>query len=186
MPRPTDPHAIRRAGSRTTDEDAVSSPDETALEADAPPAPRWFQRVLPVTGLLVALVVLAALVSPAFRDEVALSTSRQSQSYVELYFARSAAPNGQAVCAGNGKSARVRFVIASHLEERQAVAFRVALDPDAKGKRTHRRVGSVRVTPGAAFEVRKSFARPRRGYTVSVRLPAFDQELRAHCPGRRR
>jgi hypothetical protein len=164
----------------------VSSPDETAPEAGAPTTPRWFQRVLPVSGLLVALVVLAALVSPAFRDEVALSTSRQSQSYVELYFARSAAPNGQAVCAGQARSARVRFVIASHLGERQAVAFRVSLDPAAKGKRIHRRAGSVRVTPGAAFEVKKSFARPRGAYTVSVELPAFGQQLRAHCPGRRR
>jgi hypothetical protein len=104
---------------------------------------------------------------------------------VELYFARSARPNGQAVCAGKGRSARVRFVIASHLEERQAVAYRVVLDPAAKGKRTQRRAASARVTPGAAFEVRKSFARPRGGYTVSVSLPAFGQQLRAHCPGRR-
>ncbi len=104
---------------------------------------------------------------------------------MELYFARSAGPNGQAVCARKGKAARVRFVIASHLEERQAVAYRVSLDPAAKGKRTLRRAGSARVTPGAAFEVRKSFARPRRGYTVSVSLPAFGQQLRAHCPGRR-
>ena len=38
----------------------------------------------------------------------------------------------------------------------------MSLDPAAKGKRTQRRAGSARVTPGAAFEVRKSFARPRQ------------------------
>ena len=48
-----------------------------------------------------------------------------------------------------------------------------------------RRAGTARVTPGTSFEVTKSFAVPRRqGYTVSVRLPAFDQQLRAHCSGR--
>ena len=158
---------------------------EDAPEAETPDAPRWYQRVLPVSAAAVALVALVALVVPAFRDQVALSVSRQSQPYVELYFARSTAPNGQAVCTRKGSAVLVRFVIASHLERRQAVAYRVAVDPVGKRSRPMRKAGSLRVTPGTTPEVRASFVVPRRqGYTVSVALPVFDQALRARCPGR--
>jgi hypothetical protein len=160
-------------------------PEETEPARGAEQAPRWYQRVLPVTGLAVALIAVAALVSPAVRDQVSLSTSRQDQPYVELYFARAASQTGQAVCTTKGASARVRFVVASHLDDRQAVAYRVSVDPTAKGRRTQRRHGSVRVTPGALVEVRKAFSLPGRGYTVSVRLPALRQLLRARCPGAR-
>lgn len=153
--------------------------------ADAKPAPRWFERVLPMTALGVAAVGIAALLIPGLGDQAALSTSRQPQPYVELYFAHSSAPNGQAVCTAKGAKAYVRFVVDSHLEERQAVAYRVVLAPAAKGAKTLREAGSVRVTPGTRAAVTRTFARPRGAYTVSVRLPALDQQLRAHCPGRR-
>ena len=149
------------------------------------PAPRWFQRVLPVAGLALALVALASLVVPAFRDQVELSTSRQPEPYVELYFARSAAPTGQAVCTAHAGRAVVRFVIGSHLADEQPVAYRIAVDPVARSARTSRAAGSVRVVPGASAVVTKAFVRPRRGYTVSVSLPAQGQQLRAHCPGQR-
>ena len=149
------------------------------------PAPRWFERVLPMTAVAVALIGVAAILVPGFRDQLDLSTSRESQPYVELYFARSTAANGQAVCTTRGNKALVRFVVGSHLEKRQGVAYRVALDPNAKRTKTLRQVGSVRVTPGTSVEVAKWFPRPRGAYTVSVRLPALDQQLRAHCPGRR-
>ena len=149
------------------------------------PAPRWFQRVLPVTGLALALVALATLLVPAFRDQMELSTSRQPEPYVELYFARSAAPNGQAVCTAQGGRAVVRFVVGSHLAKEQSVAYRVVVDPVAKGVPTSRARGSVRVDPGASAPVTKALVRPRRGYTVSVSLPALGQQLRAHCPGQR-
>jgi hypothetical protein len=161
----------------------VQSP-ETAPEQDAP-APRWFQRVLPVTVLGVVLIGIAALLVPAFGDQVELSTSRQSQPYVELYFQRTAGKTAQAVCTTKGTSALVRFVVASHLEKRQAVAYRVSMSPAAKGAKAQRRAGAVRVTPGTAVEVGKSFVLPRKAYTVSVSLPALGQQLRAHCPGRR-
>ena len=162
---------------------------ETSAPGGAPdgaPAPRWYQRVLPVTGLAVLLLALAALAIPAFRDQVELSTSRQSQPYVELFFARSAAETGQATCLAKGAKAYVRFVVASHLDDRQSVAYRISMVPTTKGAKAARRAGAVRITPGTSAMVTKSFARPRQGYTVSVRLPALDQQLRAHCPGRSR
>jgi negative regulator of sigma E activity len=160
----------------------VESP-ETAPE-QATPAPRWFERALPMTVLAVVLIGVAALLVPAFRDQVELSTSRQSQPYVELYFQRTPGRTAQAVCAAQGAAAQVRFVVASHLDDRQGVAYRIAVTPHGKGK-VQRRAGTVRVTPGTAVEVRKAFARPRGGYTVSVRLPALGEQLRAHCAGRR-
>jgi hypothetical protein len=157
-------------------EDIVTSPERA-------PA-RWFQRVLPVSGLVVLLIALAAVVVPSFRDQLELSLSRQPQPYVELYFARSVPAGGQAVCSRSGSTVRVRFVVASHLEHRQAVAYRVVVDPAAKGERTMRKGGSLRTAPGRATGTRTTFALPRRqGYTVSVTLPALHQQVRAHCPG---
>jgi hypothetical protein len=169
----------QRASSSYPEEEAVET-----LESAPEPNARWFQRVLPVTALAVALIGVAALLFPTFRDQVELSMSRQSQPYVELYFHRRAGKAAQVVCTTKGSTARVRFVVASHLDKRQAVAYRVSLVPTAKGAKAQRKAGSVRVTPSTAVEVRTSFVRPRQGYTVSVRLPALDQQLRAHCPGR--
>jgi hypothetical protein len=170
----------QRASSSYPEEEAVETP-ESAPEQKA----RWFQRVLPVTALAVVLIGVAALLIPTFRDQVELSTSRQSQSYVELYFHRTGGKAAQVMCTTKGSTVRVRFVVASHLDKRQALAYRVLLVPTAKGAKAQRKAGSVRVTPGTAVEVGTSFVRPRKGYTVSVRLPALDQQLRAHCPGQR-
>jgi len=159
---------------------------EDAPEQETPDAPRWYQRVLPVSAAAVVLLAIIAFVVPAFRDQIALSVSRQSQPYVELYFAPSTAANGQAVCTRKGSAVLVRFVVASHLDRRQAIAYRVTVDPVGKSARPMRKAGSGRVTPGTSPEVRSSFAVPRRlGYAVSVTLPAFGQELRARCEGRR-
>lgn len=163
-----------------------AEPQQDAPEQQQPDAPRWFQRVLPVTGLVIAVIALAALVVPAFRDEVKASVSRQSQQYVELYFARSVGPVAQIVCQRRGSAVGVRFVIASHLERSQAVAYRVAVDPTGKGQRTLRRAGSARTFPKKPTEVKTVFTLPRgAGYTVSVSLPALGQQLRARCSGRR-
>jgi len=166
---------------------ADPQPQQSAPEQETPDAaPRWFQRVLPVTGLVILVLVLATLLVPSFRDQVKLSVSRQSQPYVELYFARSAGPVAQIVCQRRGPAVGVRFTIASYLERAQAVAYRVSVDPVGKGQRALRRAGSARTFPGKPTEVRKVIALPRgTAYTVSVSLPAFGQQLRAHCSGKR-
>ena len=149
---------------------------------DAPAASRWFQRVLPLSAVVAVLIALAALVSPAFRDQVELSTSRKAQPFVALYFARTT-DGAQVVCSRKGRSVRVLFDVASHLEKQQRLAYRVSVT--AKGTKAQRKAGSVQPAPGATTQVQKSFALPRNaGYTVSVRLPALDQQLRAHCSGR--
>ncbi len=161
----------------------MDSSEDTGPAPEAP-APRWFQRVLPTTLVGAAVVGLVALVVPAFQDQVALSVSHRPQSYVELYFARAAGSGPQVVCARRGGSVRVRFTVASHLDRPQAVAYRAAVDPSAGAASTRRASGSVPLTPGASHEVRRSFRVPRGdAYTVSVRLPALDQRLHAHCPG---
>lgn len=150
---------------------------------DAPTASRWFQRVLPLSAVVVVLIALAALVSPAFRDQVELSTSRKAQPFVALYFART--PDGaQVVCSRHKTKVRVRFDVASHLEKQQRLAYQVSVA--AKGAKAQRRAGSVQPAPGTTSRVSKAFVVPRhQGYIVSVRLPALDQQLRAHCSGRR-
>jgi hypothetical protein len=164
----------------------VDTPDQTGPAPDAPPATRWFQRVLPTTALGLAILGLAVLVVPGFRDQVELSVSRQPQPFVELYFAQPAPHLPQVVCARHGDSARVRFALTSHLQRAQAVDYRVAVAPSLRGARTQREQGTVRVVPGESRDVTTSFTLRRgTGYTVSVRLPGLDQQLQARCPGRR-
>ena len=134
------------------------------------------------------LVALAALVVPAFRDQVALSTEPPARSPTSS--STSPAPpraDGQAVCTAKGAKARVRFVVGSHLERAAGGRLPGRRSPrPRKGAQTVREAGSVRVTPGtrAGGHAGRSPG-PARRYTVSVRLPALDQQLRAHCPGRR-
>ena len=131
--------------------------------------PRWWQRVLPVTALALALVALAALAVPGFRDQVRLSASHQPEPYVELYFAR-AADGTQLVC-----TSQVRFTIASHLDEASDLAYEVTVD----GKTTQ---GTATVEPGKTAEVHETAAH-QGAYDVSVLLPASGDKLSAHCPG---
>jgi hypothetical protein len=136
---------------------------------------RWYQRVLPVSGLVLAVVALAALVVPGFRDQIALSASHQSDPYVELYFARSPAGT-QLVCTTSGGKVDVRFAVTSHLAYEQDVAYAVSV----RGKH---KTGTVTVKPGDTGEVAASLPRPSGGYDVQVHLPDLDQQLQAHCPG---
>jgi hypothetical protein len=167
--------------------DSVDTEPQQADPEQGTPAPRrWFERVLPVTGLALLVIALAALVVPAFRDQVKLSISRQDEPYVELYFARRTGPVAQVVCLRRGSTVGVRFVIASHLEKTRRVAYRVTLDPAAKGRRTLHKAGSAGTTPGTPREVRTTFTLPKREpYTLTVTLPARRQQLRAHCAGAR-
>lgn len=160
-----------------------STDDTSPLSADST-APRWFRRVLPILTIGVAVVGLAALLVPAVRDELALSTSQQPERYVELYFPRAATTGAPITCVHRGGKVLVRFAVASHLERRQNVSYRVSVNPQEKGQRTRSRTGLARVTPGATLLVRERLSLPRRlEFRVSVSLPAFDQRLRAHCQG---
>lgn len=148
----------------------------------APVRTRWHRRVLPVTGLVLALLAVAALVSPGFRDQVALSVTRQPQPFVELWFTQTAQyAEAGTRCLRDGDSLGVAFTVASHLEEPETLEFQVAVDGAADGAGTQR--GSLDLDPGEARDVRVWVTAPDdRAQTVTVRLPALDQELRARCP----
>lgn len=161
----------------------TEQPESEAQETRTPAAP-WYQRVLPVTGVLLLVLALAAVVPP-FRDQLKLSLSRQSQEYVALYFSRPADAQPQMTCLRKGSSVWVRFTIASHLEDRQTAKYVVWVNPEGRS-RTLRKSGAVPVTPGAPVEEIKKFRVPRKqDYLVSVVLPGLDQQIRARCPGGR-
>jgi len=146
------------------------------------PEPRWFQRVLPVVATAVALVALGAVLSPGFRHELELSTSRQPQPFVELSFpnAASGAHDG---CARTVASVGTRFALTGHLTEPRRLAYRVSVTPSGGSIHTQHAYGSIRLARGDSREVRVMFpVRPTRAYTVSVRLPELGQRLLAHCP----
>ena len=136
---------------------------------------RWFQRVLPVSGLVLAVVALAALVVPGFRDQLALSASHRTDPYVELYFARTPAGT-QLVCTTSAGEADVRFAVTSHLAQEQDLAYEVSVGDEQQ-------TGSVAVKPGETAEVAETLPRPSGPYDVQVHLPGIDQQLQAHCPG---
>lgn len=139
-------------------------------------ATRWFQRVLPVTGLVLLVLALAALAVPSFRHQVALSASHQPDPYVELFFARTT-DGTQVICTSSGGRAEIRFAVTSHLDDEQDLAYAVAVDDKRKN-------GSVAVQPGQTAEVTEKVTRPERGeYDVAVWLPGTGQRLMAHCPG---
>ncbi len=143
--------------------------------------------MLPVTLAVVLALAVAGTLLPGFRHQLALSFTRQPVSYVELFFARPTAASPQAACVRKGASVQVRFLVESHLEKRQALGYRVVVDPVARSLPTRRQAASVEVSPGEVVSVTRTFAVPRReAYVVSVRLPALDQELRGRCPVRKR
>ena len=155
--------------------------EESQTQQDG--GPRWFQRALPVTGLVLLLVGLAALLLPAVRDQVAVSTTRQDQPYVELFFTQTR-PVEDSMC-GRAGPGEVRFTVASHLEEQRRLAYRVVVAPADGEPRTTR--GTLRVAPGDIRRVRAQLLTPTtQDYTLTVRLPALDQQIRAHCSGARR
>jgi hypothetical protein len=136
--------------------------------------PRWFQRVLPVTGLVLAVLALAALAIPGFRDQVALSASHRPEPYVELYFAR-AVDGTQLVCTSSKGAADVRFAIASHLDDTRDLAYVVTVDGA-------NRKGTTSVEPGKTAVVHETLDH-QGPYDVSVLLPASGDKLSAHCAG---
>src|SRR5689334_2237371 len=91
--------------------------------AEEPARPvRWWQRVVPVSA--VAVVAALAVVGLLGNDhEIALSTKRQPQEYVELVLTRSPAT----LCGP--RSVLVEFAITSHLVETKDVRWQVAIDP---------------------------------------------------------
>jgi hypothetical protein len=163
----------------------VDSPDRPSAHSESLRPARWYQRVLPLTLVVVVVVGLAAAVVPGLRHQLALSVTRQSVPYVELYFSQPTSVGTRAVCARKGASVSARFVIESHLERRQPVSYRVTVDPSTEGLRTRRQAGSAQVSPGEAVEVSRTFTlQGREGYVVSVTLPALGQQLRVRCPRR--
>jgi hypothetical protein len=127
--------------------------------------------VLPVTGLVLVVLVLAALAFPAFRHQVAMSTTRQPQPFVELYFSKSH-PADHVACGRE-----VRFTVVSHLQERRRLRYDVHAGPAERN-------GTVLLRPGQSRQVRVPVDAPA-AHLVGVRLPALGQHLLLHCDGTR-
>lgn len=157
-----------------------NAPGHDQVEREVGRGARWYQRVLPMTTLVLALAALAALVLPGFRHEVALSASHRTEPYVELAFPRPAV-GSPVVCATSTGTPRVEFLLTSHLDDAEELDYEVAVGP-ARKKGT-RQSGTVTVEPGETAQVTRFLGRSERPYVVTVRLPSTDQELRAHCPG---
>ena len=143
---------------------------------------RWYQRTVPVVGLVLALVTLAFFLVPGFRHQVALSTSRQPDPFVELSFTDTRNDN-QMLCTGSATTATVHFSVASHLENRQWLAFQVGVAPAGRPEESVRRSVRDLVSPGEVRTFTEQVPRPAGAYDVIVRLPELGQRLHARCGG---
>lgn len=142
-----------------------------------PTAP-WHRRVVPVTGVALVAMALAALLVPGVRDQLALSATHQPEPYVELYFARTAHGYDRPCTSTEGK-VDVGFAVHSHLPDTQGLRYVVKV-----GER--RSTGSVSLRPGEVVETTALLPHPDGRYDVTVRLLGTDQSLAAHCGGARR
>lgn len=129
--------------------------------------------MLPVIALAVGLVALLALAVPGVRDQIELSASHQPQEYVALSFAR-AADGTVPVCTSRGSEVTVRFTVESGLGAASTLPYVVTAGSD-------RRTGTVAVEPGESVDVTQVLSPAKRRYGVTVRLPAADREIIAHC-----
>lgn len=139
--------------------------------SDAPP--RWWQRVLPVSALLVGLLAVAAVALPGVRDQLALSATHRPEPYVELSLARTDTGVRDA-CGGV-----VAFDVTSHLRDDERLAYVVTV----VGRRTVQRTGHVDLAPGQTRPLRTELPRLPGRSVVTVRLRDRDQLLRVHCGG---
>lgn len=162
----------------------MTSAERVRDEQGERPTAAWYHRVLPLCGLVIVLIALGAFAVPPFRHQVALSLSRQSSQYVELYFARQPSAGGQAVCVRHGSTVGVRFVVTSHLDHAESIPYRVVVVPTAHASRRAQHVGRVSTRPTRATGTLVRLRAERGPYVVSVLLPSQDQQIRARCGGR--
>ncbi len=164
----------------------MNSPDTDLDHSDAPVVAPWYQRVLPASSVVLAVLALAVALVPAFRHQVELSLTRQETPYVELYFDGPAARAAPAACAAGRGSVSLRFTVESHLRTAGPIAYRVELDPRSPGAKPVRRTGEVVVRPGQAKRVVETLRLPgRNSYRAEVALPSLGQHLVVRCPGER-
>jgi hypothetical protein len=150
-----------------------------APESAEPARPmRWWQRVVPVSAVAV-LAALAVVALLGQDDQIALSTKRQPQEYVELVLSR-----GHATVCGP-RAAQVDFAVTSHLVGTQDLRWQVAVDP-AGAAPARTKQGSVSVPPEVTRGVRLRMKAPRKAYDLTVTLPGRPELLRVHCEGARR
>lgn len=152
--------------------------------ARAEPPARWYQRVVPVCLLVLVVLGIAAAASATVRHQVALSTSREPASYVELYFPPAEGAESRAGCTRQGPRVQVRFVTRSHLQRSQGLAYRVRVDPRGSRGTVRSLAGVVPTSPEKTSTVVRTVQVPRKAaYVVTIVLPGLDQqELRASCP----
>jgi hypothetical protein len=104
--------------------------------------------VLAVASLFLVVALALVVVSPGVRHQLALSFTRASDSYTELYFAGSQ-PVSTTTAAGDQPQVRVTFVVANHENGSIQYSYRVRL-LDPAGRPAAQRTGSVSVEDGEA------------------------------------
>jgi len=114
--------------------------------------------VLAVASLFLVVALALVVVSPGVRHQLALSFTRASDSYTELYFAGSQPVSTTTV--GDQPQVRVNFVVANHENGSTQYAYQIRL-LDPAGRPAAQRTGSVPVADGEA-----------RSNEVALTLPA--------------
>lgn len=152
---------------------------EPARPGGPPPVP-WYQRAVPTTLLGVLVLLLATLLVPGLRDELALTVTRRTVPHVELYLSGPSAKAAQDGCRRRGDTVAVEFTVRNHLGGAEVVPFRVVLRPSAGPARV--RTGAVDLDGAQDAVVRARFrGAPNEAYAVHILLPGRDERLRLQC-----
>ena len=151
----------------------------TTTATAATPSIRWWQRVVPVSGIAV-LAAFAVVGLLGHDDQIELSTHRRPQEYVELVLTRSPA----AVCGP--RTVQVEFAVTSHLVDPTNLRWQVAIDPAGPAPAKVRKQGSLPVPPEVTRGIKTRTDAPRRAYDLTITLPGRPELLRVHCDGTKR
>lgn len=142
---------------------------------------RNVRRLTGAVPLLLAAVVfaaLAALVSPAVRHQLAVSFSRQSTPYVELYLDDATGARGCPVSAG---PLPIAATLRSHLDAPATLGW-TATVTTAGGTVRAKTAGTLTTRPGGSVPITAVVAVPaRRAYTVTLGLTGRREHLILHC-----
>jgi hypothetical protein len=137
----------------------------------------WGISMLAVACLFLVLTLALVVVSPGVRHQIALSFTRASDSYTELYFPGSQPVSTTAV--GGQPQVRVSFVVANHENGSNQYTYQVRL-LDPAGRPVAQRMGSVVVADGETRSNEVVLTQPARTTWSTVEVTLLNRPETIH------
>lgn len=135
-----------------------------------------------VVGLLVLAGMLAGLAwqSEGVRHQVALTMSRQPESFLVLDFP---GIDAERSCAVQEGFVAVRFSAVAHGDRAGSVGYQVEVRPEGTARNVTRVAGTVQLADGRPVVLEKRLPVPETAFDVAVSVLDGTEELLVHCQG---